>query len=195
MAIGSSVNLGRRFRDYFTPSHISHSRHGMPVYRAILKYGHQNFTLEILEICDASEINSREQDFFNLLNPDYNVLPNAHSSLGYKHTPETLLKFKERKLTPEQLDKLRSHLAVLNTSDEHKEISRRNMIKLNESKGFSVEVFDMESKKTEVFNSIRKAAEAIGCVHRTIILADETFRKKGITRPIKKRYLVKIIKG
>jgi len=40
---------------------------------------------------------------------------------------------------------------------------------------------------------MREAAAAIGCVHRTIILADKRFKTTGINKPIKKRYIVKII--
>ena len=68
------------------------------------------------------------------------------------------------------------------------------MLKINELKGYPVEVFDVKTNKTSVYTSIRQAAEAIGCVHRTILLADKTLREKGINRLVKKRYFIKIIK-
>ena len=53
----------------------------------------------------------------------------------------------------------------------------------------------MKTEETSVYTSIRQAAEAIGCVHGTILLALKTLKEKGTSRPIKKRYLIKIIKG
>lgn len=63
----------------------------------------------------------------------------------------------------------------------------------NKSKGQRVEVLDTISNETTVYSSIRQAAEAIGCVHRTIHLADKALKAKGVSRLLKKRYLVKIM--
>jgi group I intron endonuclease len=68
----------------------------MAIYKAIVKYGHSNFKLEILEYCDPSEILSREQHYLDLLKPYYNMLNIAGSSFGYEHTDETILKLKAR---------------------------------------------------------------------------------------------------
>ncbi len=89
---------------------------------------------------------------------------------------------------------MQKHLKSLSSSDEHKKRSSARMLIINESKGISVEVFDVNTKETKIYPSIHKAAEAIGCVHGTILLADQVYKKKGIQRLIKKRYLIKIIK-
>lgn len=193
--IGSSTNLGKRFTQYYNYTFISNSRHNMIIYKAILDHGYSNFTLEILEYCTPSETVKIEQHYLDLFKPKYNILPTAGSSLGYKHTEETLAKFRARILTPEHKAKLKKHLASISASKEHSERSRKRMLKINELKGNPVEVFDVKTNKTSVYTSIRQAAEAIGCVHGTILLADKTLREKGINRLVKKRYLIKIIKG
>ena len=38
------------------------------IYSALLKYGYSNFSLEILEYCEAAEAVSREQYYLYLLN-------------------------------------------------------------------------------------------------------------------------------
>lgn len=64
----------------------------------------------------------------------------------------------------------------------------------NKSKGERVEVLDTISNETTFYSSIRQAGEAIGCVHGTILLADKAYKEKGVSRLIRKRYLVKILK-
>jgi len=69
------------------------------------------------------------------------------------------------------------------------------MLNINEGKGISVEVYNIETKETKIYTSIRKAAEAIGCVEGTIRLAEKTFLEKGINRPVKTKYLIKVLHG
>lgn len=92
--MGSSGNLSKRFHVYFSHSglvkilNISTSR----IFRALLKYGYTKFRLEILEYCDYDKCLEREQYYLDSLNPGYNILKKAGSSLGYKHTEETIAK-------------------------------------------------------------------------------------------------------
>ncbi len=39
----------------------------MYIYKAILKHGHSNFSLEILEYCEPSKVLEREQYYIDLL--------------------------------------------------------------------------------------------------------------------------------
>ena len=95
--VGSSVNLGRRFKSYFTFSHISKPvRSNTIIHRSLLKYGYAHFQIEILEYCNLNVVLKREQHYLDLLKPTYNILKKANSSKGYKHTIETL----ENKMRP-----------------------------------------------------------------------------------------------
>ena len=47
--MGSGVNLAKRIGDYYNQSELV--RNPRPIHLALLKYGHNNFTLEILEYC------------------------------------------------------------------------------------------------------------------------------------------------
>jgi len=87
---GSSIDLGRRFRQYFNADRLlTGPEVNRPISRALLKYGYSNFSLEILEYCDPNETIKKEQYFIDLLKPEYNILQTAGSSLGYSHTGET----------------------------------------------------------------------------------------------------------
>lgn len=89
--IGSSVNLTNRLGMYYSVKHLKHKSAKSRIYRALLKYGYENFHLEILEYCNKESVIRREQYYINLLNPEYNILKIAGSTLGFKHSSYTKL--------------------------------------------------------------------------------------------------------
>ena len=92
--IGQSKDLSKRFIKYFNLSYLR-DRNSLIISRALIKYGYSNFSLEILEYCDEAELLIREQYYFDKLNPKYNILKVAGSSLNYNHTKETKAKISE----------------------------------------------------------------------------------------------------
>jgi group I intron endonuclease len=54
-----------------------------------------NFTLYILEYTNSENIISREQNWIDIVKPEYNTKPNAANSKGYKHTDETIEKMRK----------------------------------------------------------------------------------------------------
>jgi group I intron endonuclease len=96
--VGSSINLGRRIREYYNISHleINIKRSSSMIYRSLLKYGYSNFSLEILEYVAIDKLLSREQYYIDTLQPSYNILLIAGSPLGRKCSPETIEKLKRR---------------------------------------------------------------------------------------------------
>jgi len=72
--------------------------------------------LEILEFCESSEAVLREQSILDLLKPEYNILKNAGSWLGHKHSEEAKAKLKVWSLSPENAE----HLKILNANPEQK---------------------------------------------------------------------------
>ncbi len=148
--IGSSVNLGRRLRNYFHLTYITHpSRNSMVINKALLKYGYSKFKLEILEYCEAKDVAKREQYYMDYFNPEYNVLKSAYSSLGYKHTKEDLVKI------------------------------RKNLVKLNISKSLEVKVTNLETNVSQVFISLTDAAKSLNTNKTTLkkyILSSKPFK-------------------
>lgn len=70
--VGQSIDLRKRFLNYFNLSYISR-RNELIICRAIIKYGYSNFSVTILEYCDKCELDVREQHYFDTLNPKYNI--------------------------------------------------------------------------------------------------------------------------
>jgi len=78
----------------------------MAIYKALLKYKHQNFTLDIIEYCEPGLLISKQQHYIDKFKPEYNLNPKAGSSLGYKHTGKTLEKMKNLNVSLETRIKL-----------------------------------------------------------------------------------------
>jgi len=51
--IGSGLQGGRRISSYFSPS-VLKSTTRRQIYNSLIKYGHSNFSLIIIEVCDLS---------------------------------------------------------------------------------------------------------------------------------------------
>ena len=89
--IGSAVNLSNRLADYYYTTYMEDAlkRSNSHIYRALLKNGHDNFSLIIVEYCEPEKCIERENFYLYSLKPEYNILPKAGSPLGRKHSNET----------------------------------------------------------------------------------------------------------
>ncbi len=67
----------------------------MYINKALLKHGYSNFSLEILEYCKIEDLLEKENHYFKLLKPEYNILPTAGSPLGTIKSEETKQKISE----------------------------------------------------------------------------------------------------
>lgn len=97
--VGSSINLSTRFYKYYSLASLAKSNRVID--RALLKYGFSNFSLEILEYCGVDLTLEREQYYMDILNPEYNTVEKAGSTVGYKHTPESIAKMRDFVLSEE----------------------------------------------------------------------------------------------
>lgn len=111
--MGSSTNLSVRFYTYYSLRSLAKSNR--PLERALLKYGFSNFSLEILDYCNPEDAIKKEQYYMDKFKPDYNIVKIAGSTLGYKHTEESLKKMRDFILNVEVLT--RKRLATKNATD------------------------------------------------------------------------------
>jgi group I intron endonuclease len=78
----------------------------MAIYKALLKYGHQYFTLDIREYCNVDLLISKKQLYIDYFKPEYNLNPKPGSFFGYKHSEKTLNKMKNLETSLETRVKL-----------------------------------------------------------------------------------------
>lgn len=116
-----------------------------PIDRALLKYGFSNFRLEILEYGDKNNVLIREQYYMDMLKPQYNIAELAGSTLGYKHTPESLAKMRDFVLSDEVRDR--------------KALSTRNA---TAARRVSILVENTETKVKLEYTSLTEAGYALG---------------------------------
>jgi group I intron endonuclease len=131
-----------------------------------MKYGHTSFSITILEYCEKSELNEREQYYLDNLEPDYNILITAGSFLGYTFTDEgkaniskALKGIKRREYTKElmrqkALGRKHSEDVILKMS------TPINLYEKCDSSGF---------KLIGSFVSRRKVANFLGISHSTVL--------------------------
>lgn len=190
--IGSSSNLSKRFSWYYSIENLNKRFDNSLICRSLLKYGYSGFRLDILEYCAVNQLLEREQYYIDAIKPKYNILLIAGSSLGYKHSEETLAKLKGRELSLEHLTKLKEHLTKHNASEDQRTKAKARMLIMNKQKGITVSVLDTVTGVTKIYNSIREAASLIGCAHITILRAEKFFLAKGTNKLVNERYIVKI---
>lgn len=95
--IGSAVNLGRRKRQHFYD--LRHNRQrNRHLQNSYNKHGEDAFVYKPLVILDKEFLILFEQRFLDIAKPEYNIAPNAHSQLGYKHSQETKEKISRVKM-------------------------------------------------------------------------------------------------
>jgi group I intron endonuclease len=66
-----------------------------------------NFTLVILEYTNEENLIFFEQKYINRFKPEYNINQIAGNSLGYEHTPESIVKRREAALGRTLTEKVR----------------------------------------------------------------------------------------
>lgn len=198
--VGSGADLAKRIGDYYNQSELV--RNPRPIHLALLKYGHTNFTLEILEYCSKDILIEREQYYLDLLNPEYNILKHAYSLLGYKHSEENIAKFKLKKISEEHKELLSSIHTGKNVNQETRDklsLATTNYKKNNpltiealaniraktiEREGVSVTVLNTETKELKVFSNQTEAGAFLGVSRQAVYNAV----KRG--KPIKGIYLI-----
>lgn len=85
--VGSAVNIAARYRTH--KYDLRRGKHHSPhLQNSWVKHGPDAFEFVVLEECAVDELIQREQCWMDSLSPEYNVLPNAGSNLGYRWSEE-----------------------------------------------------------------------------------------------------------
>jgi len=186
--IGSAVDLYFRLSFYFSISAMQNSliKSKSYIYNAILKHGHSNFSLTILEYCSPEKCIEREDFYLSSLQHKYNILEKAGSLLGFKHSQES------KTIMSDNNKGENNHMFGKNHSDNtRKKISEANKGKTRAvgagSPSQAIEVFDKNTNETITYESISAAARALNINQARIVM----YFSRNQQKPYKGRYIFK----
>ena len=171
--VGSSVDLRRRLLEYYKINRLLNEK-SMPINVALLKYGYQNFTLTILEICDRDSLMFREKHFFEVHSPEYNILKTPGSpsrGSGWKHSEAAIENMRK---------------ATYKTYESPEILAKLSKA---QSSGIKVEVTDVETNTSITYHAIRAAARALEIDKRYI----EHYIYLKQDKPVLGRYTFKLV--
>lgn len=197
--IGSAAT--NRFYARFS-NHLIYFRGSKIVKLAVKKYDFKNFAFIILDLYpnvvtkeNNKELLDLEDKYLKLLLPNYNILTEAGSSFGYKHTEVDRQKMKDfyseerrerigslnkgKKLLPETIEKIREK--ALNRPPMSDEIKKK-CIKHTRP----VVLYNLNDTVYGEYPTILDAAKSINCNEKTIRRALKTDKKL-----VKRQWIVK----
>lgn len=92
--IGSAVYFAQRRGEHLSKlrRQIHHNKH---LQNSFNKHGEEQFKFDVVEYASKETLVEREQYWIDKLNPEYNFLRVAFSSIGFKHSEETKKKLSE----------------------------------------------------------------------------------------------------
>ena len=180
--VGSSINLASRMKNYLNTSFLkSRQNSNMPITKALLKYGPENFSLWILEYVEVREISIRETSYITQIMPYYNVLKTGYSSIGHKHTEQTkiwLSELRKNKLhTPETKTLIARALTGENNPFYNKNHSMETKVRIMEANSaYPVYIYDSYKKLIAIIPSAKTLANKINSTHTTVVtyIKDQT---------------------
>ncbi len=183
--VGSSINLTSRMRSYLNNTFLKSKQNiNMPITKALLKYEQSNFTLLILQYVEPESLAIKETFYITLLMPYYNVLKQAYSSLGYKHTEETKKLLSKLGSNRIHSDKTKALIARALTGENnpfynksHSIESKMRMIEGNAV--YPVYVYNSFKELLVIFPSALTLAKLIKSNHATLV---NTIKQQTIFR-------------
>ena len=146
----------------------------MAINTALLKYGFSNFSLEVLEFCEASKLMQQEQYYFDTLRPEYNILKTPGSpdrGKGWKHSAATLEKIR---------------LAAINRSPE--QLNRSSIAQPSSQK---LEVINIITGVKTIYHAMKAAARELGIDRRYI----ENYIYLKQKKPVIDKYIFNFVDG
>ena len=172
------------------------NRSNSHICRALLKNDYSNFSLTIIEYCEAEQCIEREDYYLSSLPHEYNILEKAGSSQGRKHSNKTKQIMSDTHKGKTHSDETKIKISESNKGKTHSEESKTKISDAlkgkNRTKGSGrpsqqIEVTDITNNTTNYYDSIREAARALN-IEKSVIVKYFTNNQ---TKPYKGQYTFK----
>ena len=183
--IGSAIDLSERLYFYYSAKAMENKLKNSKssIYNAILKYGHSNFSLTILEYCSPEQCIQREDFYLSSLPHEYNILEKAGSTLGStrNNTGENNPMYGKK-----HSNKTKS---IMSDAKKGRKLSNKTKQKISDTmpNSIKIEVNDITNNYTTSYDSIREAARALN-INNAIIVK---YFSNNQQKPYKNRYTFK----
>jgi hypothetical protein len=180
--IGSAVDLYNRLKLYYSKLFMENylKKSKSYIYNAILKHGHENLSLTILEYCDKEKCIEREDFFLSSLPHEYNILEKAGSSLGRKHSDKTRSKISDTAKKSENSGRFQK--------GENHPMHGKPRPAGSGKPSQKIEVTDSQENTTTSYNSMVEAARALNLPSHKAI---SNYILNNQVQPYKGRYTIK----
>ncbi len=201
-----SASTGRFYARF--SNHLIHLKGSKIVKLAVRKYKLSNFSFLILELFpelvnkeNNKKLLDREDLYLKSMLPNYNILTEAGSSFGYKHTELDRIKMKSnyslerrlrignlnkgKNLTSDTIEKMRSKALFRDKTKIN--ISEQSLLNMKK-RSKPIILYNLDYTVFGEYSSITDAAKSINCNIKTIARALKTDKKL-----VKRRFIVKYI--
>lgn len=169
--IGQSIDIKRRIQEHLRSSQpekysIKSERDSkLPIHKAMNKYGIDNFSVNILELCPKEELDSKEIKWISLLQSNnksigYNLTSGGQKSFSLKGEEHS-----QAKLTQQDVEKIKyllknTNLTLGEISQKYSNISKSTLSLINQGKIWFSEKDKYPIRKTEYGNKGEKNPKA-----------------------------------
>nr|YP_010218719.1 hypothetical protein LK370_mgp104 [Morchella brunnea]UBU98556.1 hypothetical protein [Morchella brunnea] len=173
--IGSSINLAGRMRNYLNNTFLKNKKIiNMPIVKALLKYGQDNFAVLIVEYVDVKKLTTRETYYITQLLPYYNVLKQGYSSIGYKYTEATKQMLSELAKNRTHSDQTKALISRALVGENNPFYNKTHSVdsklrKIEANSAYSVYVYNSYRELLIIFPSIKTLAKLINSNHSNIV--------------------------
>jgi group I intron endonuclease len=167
--VGQSIDLKRRIRQHersfrFKNEDELDNKDAVLLWRAVNKYGRNNFSFEILETCTEEELNRREEFYIENMNSHfsrngYNITWGGdklsgenHPFYGKRHTEESLKLIRNAAINNNGM------MGKNHTEESKRKISER-LLEINKEKNLMRIPKPIRPKRTSVFEKVKELLE------------------------------------
>lgn len=161
--IGQATNLQQRLKAYFTLAGFLSSQ--PKIYASLQKYGIENHTIEVVELCEISLLNERERYYKELVVGELGwklalFCRVDDRSTGPMH-PDTILKMREAKTGSKLSEETKQKIASAHKGTKKSYISERNKAMFTNRPAPNRRAIIQLSKGGEIVNEYGSIHEAI----------------------------------
>lgn len=157
--------------------HLYEARSGssFPIHRSINKNGKENFTIDVIEVCDSTEqMKEREKYWISFYNTTdrskgYNRTTGGDGAFGRLHSEETKKKISEKAIGRKMSSESKKRMSDSGKGRKMANTTREALDKRNNLKKIPVVQYDINMNFIAEFDSMSDAEKATGVSYRLIL--------------------------